>query len=192
MSQCALYQTSEAHMNDQLLHPAPNVSDFALRDPARLAVLRRTELLDSLAEEEFDRLVRLAARVLRVPVALVSLVDSNRQFFKSCVGLGEPWASQRETPLSHSFCQHAVISREPLIIDDAREHPLVQDNLAIRDLNVIAYAGIPLITRDGAALGSFCAIDNVPRVWSSDEIAIVKDLAAAVMTEIELRLAIRA
>ena len=136
-----------------------------------------------------ERLFR--ARVLRVPVALVSLVDSNRQFFKSCVGLGEPWASERETPLSHSFCQHAVISREPLIIEDAREHPLVRDNLAIPDLHVIAYAGIPLITRDGAALGSFCAIDTVPRIWSADEIAILKDLAAAVMTEIELRLAMR-
>jgi PAS domain S-box-containing protein len=176
-------------MNDQLFLPAADINTTALHDPARLQALRRTKLLDSIAEEEFDRLVRLAVRVLRVPVALVSLVDSERQFFKSCLGLGEPWASQRETPLSHSFCQHAVISREPLIIEDSRKHPLVHDNLAIPDLNVIAYAGIPLITRDGAALGSFCAIDTVPRAWSDDEIAILKDLAAAVMTEIELRLA---
>ena len=179
-------------MDDQTLLAGANPNDAALRDPARLAALSRTELLDSIAEEAFDRQVRLAVRMLRVPVALVSLVDSNRQFFKSCIGLGEPWASRRETPLSHSFCQHAVISREPLIIEDAREHPLVRDNLAIPDLNVIAYAGIPLITHDGAALGSFCAIDNVPRAWSDDEIAILKDLAAAVVTEIELRLAMRA
>jgi PAS domain S-box-containing protein len=165
----------------------PSDRDTLVRDPARLASLRRLALLDTPAEYAFDRLTRLASRILQAPVSLVSLVDADRQFFKSCVGLPEPWASQRETPLSHSFCRHTVDSSEPLIVADAREHPAVHDNPAIGDLGIVAYAGIPLITSDGYALGSFCVIDHVPRVWTDEEVAILQELAAAVMTEIELR-----
>ncbi len=153
----------------------------------RLATLRKVNLLDTPDEIAFDRLTRLVAKLLRAPVALVSLVDENRQYFKSIVGLPEPWASDRETPLSHSFCQHVVNDASPLIITDARLHPLVHENLAIRDLNVIAYAGFPLKMANGAVLGSFCAIDTEPRVWSADEIEILQELALAVSTEIELR-----
>jgi PAS domain S-box-containing protein len=156
-------------------------------DEGRLDALRRLELLDSSAEPAFDRLTRLAARILKAPVTLISFVDDRRQLFKGAFGLSGPWATLRETPLSHSFCQYVVASGTPLIIDDARTHPLVRNNLAIRDLNAIAYAGIPLITHEGYTLGSFCAIDSTPRVWTDDEVAILSDLAAAVMTEIELR-----
>ena len=159
--------------------------------PARLAALQRTALLDSPAEEAFDRLTRLAARVLRVPVALVVLVDADRQFFKSQVGLPEPWASRRETPLSHSFCRHQVDSGDILVIDDARRHPLVRDNLAIRDLGAVAYAGVPLVTSDGQPLGSFCVIDHRPRHWTAEEVAILEELTASAVTEIELQGALR-
>ncbi len=159
----------------------------AVHDAARLAALHRLHLLDSPAEAAFDRLTRLAARLIHAPVALVCLVEDDRQFFKSCVGVAEPWASQRETPLSHSFCQHIVASREPLIVADARAHPLLHDNPAISELDVIAYAGIPLLTSDGHVLGSFCVIDSQPREWTADEFATLGDLAASVMTEIELR-----
>src|SRR4051794_10178724 len=162
-----------------------------LGDPVRMAALRATALLDSEPEEAFDRLTRVATRALGVPVALVTLVDEDRQFFKSCIGLPEPWMSRRGTPLSHSFCQHAVASAEPLTIEDAREHPLVRDNLAIRDLKVIAYAGFPLKTSDGAVLGTFCAIDSKPRKWTEDDVAFVKEMAAMAMTEIELRTTVR-
>ena len=90
-------------------------------------------LLDTPAEEPYDRLVRLAAKLLQAPVALVSLVDENRQFF-NCFGLPEPWSSTRKTPLSHSFRQHALEANKPLVIEDAHAHPLVRDNAAIRDL----------------------------------------------------------
>jgi signal transduction histidine kinase len=93
--------------------------------------------------------------------------------------------------LSHSFCQHAVASAEPLVIEDAREHPLVRDNLAIRDLDVIAYAGFPLTTSDGAVLGTFCAIDSRPRTWSDADMAFVREMAASAITEIELRTTVR-
>jgi GAF domain len=159
----------------------------ALGDPGRLAALHDAELIDTPPEESFDRLARLAARVVNAPVALVSGVDRDRQFFKSCLGLPEPWASRRETPLSHSFCQHVVAAREPVIISDAREDERLLDNLAIRDLGVIAYLGVPLITREGHAVGTLCVIDHQPRIWTPDEISLVKDVASAVVTEITVR-----
>ena len=158
----------------------------AVRDAHRVRALRATGLLDSPVEEAFDRLARIAAEALNAPVALVSLVDEDRQFFKSCIGLPEPWAEKRETPLSYSFCQHTLVKGEPLVIDDAREHPVLKDNLAIGDLDVIAYAGIPLIDRDGYVLGTLCAIDDKPRHWTASQVELLKDLAASVTREIEL------
>jgi GAF domain-containing protein len=161
----------------------------AVRAPARLAELHRIGLLDTPATGAYDRLTRLAAKLLNTPVALVSLVDEDRQFFKSCVGLDERWSSDRQTPLSHSFCQHALESHEPLVIEDARVHPLVRDNPAIRDLGVVAYAGVPLVTASGHALGTLCVIDHKPRAWTRDQIDTLRDIAASVMTEVELHVA---
>jgi PAS domain S-box-containing protein len=147
--------------------------------------------MDSAMEEGFDRLTRLTARLLGVPVALVSLVDDKRQFFKSALGLGEPWASLRETPLSHSFCRIVVDTNKPLVVTDAHTDVRVQDNLAISELGVISYAGFPLITVDGYTLGSFCAIDVVPREWSEEDLQILRDLTEAAATEIQLRTTMR-
>ncbi|HYH90232.1 MAG TPA: GAF domain-containing protein [Solirubrobacteraceae bacterium] len=158
----------------------------AVRDPERLEALRATGLLDSAPDPGFDRHVRLAAEVLNAPVALVSLVDEKRQFFKSCLGVAEPWASDREAPLSHSFCQHAVAQREPLVVDDAREHPVLRDNPAIVDMGAVAYAGVPLVDAAGHALGTLCVIDSRPRQWSSHQVALLADLAASVVSEIAL------
>src|SRR6266508_3541157 len=101
---------------------ADTVAD-PLSDPHRLRALEATALLDSPAENAFDRLTALASRVLDVPVALVSLVTPDRQFFKSQRGLPSPYAERRETPLSHSFCQHVVREAAALVVDDAREDP---------------------------------------------------------------------
>ncbi|MDF1501355.1 GAF domain-containing sensor histidine kinase [Roseisolibacter sp. H3M3-2] len=168
---------------------APRVT--LLEDPARLDALRRTALLDSPAEEAFDRFTRLAARLLRAPVALVSLVDADRQFFKSQVGLPDPVAESRETPLSHSFCRHAVERGAPLVVADAHAHPLVRDNGAVTDLGIVSYLGIPLATSDGVVLGTICVLDHTPRSWAPEELQTLGDLAAAVATEIELRAALR-
>ena len=164
----------------------------AIRSPARLEALRRAEVLDTPPEEAFDRLTRLAAKALHVPVSLVSLVDADRQFFKSCAGvLPEPWRSARQTPLSHSFCQHAVASARPFVVIDAREHPLVRDNGAVAELGVIAYAGVPLVLADGQAVGSFCVIDGSPRQWTDEDLDILRTLAAAAVGELELRRLLR-
>jgi diguanylate cyclase (GGDEF)-like protein len=126
--------------------------------------------------------------VLRVPTALVTLVDERRQFFKSATGLREPWASARETPYSHSFCKHTVAAAGRLVIEDARTHPLVKDNRAIEELGVVAYAGVPLTLPGGETLGVLCAIDDQPRAWSDADLDILADLAESVVAEIRLRL----
>ncbi len=137
------------------------------------------------SDPAFERFARLVRRQLGVPVALVTLVSAEEQVFPGAVGLPEPWQTRRRTPLTHSFCQHVVRSAEPLLISDAREHPLVADNLAIPDLQVVAYAGIPLIDRGGQALGSLCVIDSRPRRPTDEQVELVTDLAAAVAHGIE-------
>jgi GAF domain-containing protein len=178
-------RTDLASVASDALRPADDPLIKALSDPGRLAALAKTGLLDTPTDDRFDSLTRVAARVLGAPVALVSLVDKDRQFFKSCIGLPEPWASKRGSPLSHSFCQHAVAARQPLIVDDARDHPVLRDNLAIGDMNVIAYAGIPLITSAGEALGTLCVIDDKPRRWTTEETSLLAEIAEAVVAQIE-------
>jgi formate hydrogenlyase transcriptional activator len=130
-------------------------------------------------------LTRAATTVLRVPVALVSLVDCDRHFFKSQCGLDEPLASLRQNSLEHSFCKHAVGSREALVVADARGDPLLGPSSDAT--GVIAYAGIPLITSEGHALGTFCVVDQQPHEWTEEEIGILRVLASSAMSEIELR-----
>jgi diguanylate cyclase (GGDEF)-like protein len=156
-------------------------------DPARLAALAESGLLDSPSDAGFDRFTRLVAEVLHVPVALFTIVTPERQVLKSTVGVGE----LRETPLSHSFCRHVVDTGAPLEVVDARSHPRVHDNPAIQDFGIIAYLGMPLVTRDGIRLGALCAIDHSPREWSGRDHGVLEDLAAAMIAEIELRRANR-
>jgi formate hydrogenlyase transcriptional activator len=162
-----------------------------IENEARLEALRRTSLLDSPPEEAFDRLTRLATAVLHVPVALVSLVDSDRHFFKSQCGLSEPLATLRQTPLTHSFCKHVVGSREPLLVADARRDPLFAQSAAGSEVSVIAYAGVPLITSEGYVLGTFCIVDERPHDWTEEEIGILRVLATSAMSEIELGRVVR-
>jgi serine phosphatase RsbU (regulator of sigma subunit) len=126
-------------------------------------------------------------RQLDVPTALVSLVGPEEQLFPGALGLPEPWQSSRRTPLTHSFCRHVVASARPLVVEDARRHPLVRDNRAVVDLQVVAYAGMPLVDADGQVIGSLCAIDSRPRRWTDDDLAVLVDLAAACSSELQLR-----
>ncbi|HUQ15774.1 MAG TPA: PAS domain S-box protein [Gemmatimonadales bacterium] len=154
----------------------------------RLAAVTRTTLLDTPPEEAFDRLTRMAARLLGAPVSLITLVTEDRQFFKSATGLAEPWASRRGSPLSHSFCRHVAVSGLPLVVEDTRRHPLLRSNPAVRELGWIAYAGVPLATHQGHVLGAFSVVDGMPRLWSDRDVALLQDLAACAASEIELRI----
>ncbi len=157
-------------------------------DPRRLAALAETGLLDGTPEAAFDRVTRLVAEVLHVPVALFTLVTEDHQVFKSSVGVGDV----RSTPLSHSFCKHVVESGAPLEVVDARVHEKVRDNPAIEAFGIVSYLGIPLTTSDGERLGALCAIDHEPRQWTGRDQGVLEDLAGTAMAEVELRRANRA
>jgi GAF domain-containing protein len=160
----------------------------ALVDPERLQALTRTGLTAA-ADPEMDAVAQRVQRWLGVPVALVSLVEADRQVFPGSVGLAEPWAAARCTPLSHSFCQHVVTSAASLVIADARQEALTADNPAIAELGVVAYAGMPLTDQAGHVLGSLCAIDTEPRQWRADELEVLRDLAWGCSVQLRLRLA---
>lgn len=162
----------------------PTGSADILRDPRRLAALKETGLLDSAPEEAFDRITRLVAHLLGTPVSLVSLVDADRQFFKSAHGLP---ADMRETPLSHSFCQHVVIAGAPLVVNEATQHQAVRNNPAVREFGIIAYLGVPIRSADGHVLGSLCAVDLKPRQWTKAELRALEDIAEILKSEIDLR-----
>ena len=149
---------------------------------ARVQALQRTGLLDAAPPAPaFDTLTRLVSAALGVPVSLVSVVDADRQVFVSQVGLD---GDLRETPLTHSFCRHVADHRRPLVVDDARESPLVADNGAVADLDVVAYLGVPVAAPDGHVIGALCAIDHRPHAWTADELRLLSSVAEAVTAEV--------
>jgi GAF domain-containing protein len=189
----ALWSDLERRAQAEGMSVADFVRDAAARrladpvaEPERIRAVEASGLLRGRSDPAFDRLTRLATRLLGAPIALVSLVGADRQHFASCTGLGEPWASEG-TPLSDSFCRHAVAAREPVVVDDAREDPVLRESVLVREGGVVAYAGIPLIDAGGQALGTLCVFDTRPRAWTADEIRTLADLARSVLTEIELR-----
>ena len=161
-----------------------------MADPGRLAAVRATGLLDTAAEEAFDRLTRLAVRLIGVPAAFVSLVDADRDFYKSACGFGESLASARELT-GPTFCHYTVQRTTPLVIPDTQADPAYRDVLTVRTLGVAAYVGIPLVA-GGHAVGAFCAIDTRPRAWTPDEVEVLTELAASAQRELDLRAAVAA
>ena len=161
--------------------------DEQLQDAARLRSLARSGL-GAHADPKMQAVTERVHRWLGVPIALVSLVESDRQVFPGMTGLPEPWATSRSAPLGHSYCRHVVIATEPLIVSDAREHPLLKDSPAVDELGAVAYAGMPLTDEAGNVLGSLCAIDVVPRQWTAAQLDLLRGLADACSTELRLRL----
>ena len=156
------------------------------------SVLTTLRLVDAPMEEAFDKFTRLVTRFVKVPVALVSFVeeDKDRQYFKSQIGLTGKWARSRQTPLSHSFCQYVKRDNRPLIIENAPMDARVCTNLAIPDLGVSAYLGVPIHSPDGKALGALCAIDVQVRTWQTSDVDGMVDLASCVSDQIALRAAL--
>ena len=149
------------------------IPDTPQDEEARLKTLRSLNVLDTPSEERFDRLTRLAKRMFDVPIALVSLVDENRQWFKSCIGL-----NVSETPRDISFCGHAILGNEIFIIPDATEDERFSDNpLVLNEPYIRFYAGCPLRYLDGSMLGTLCIIDTQPRVLNREDLDALKDLA---------------
>ena len=162
-----------------------------LDDPARLAALERLDVLLKKPGAGFDRYTQEAARMLETPVSFVSLVDSEQQTFLARAASEEPFTTLPGTPLSHSFCKHTIEKNAPLVISDARVDPLVKENPAVEEFNVIAYAGAPIVTRSDLPLGTLCVMDHRPRQWTPEQVELLADLAAAVGHEIEMRAEMR-
>jgi diguanylate cyclase (GGDEF)-like protein/PAS domain S-box-containing protein len=149
----------------------------------RQELLRSLNLLDTEEEEVFDRVTRLVSRLLKVPIALFSLVDENRQWFKSHVGM-----DARETPREYAFCAHALLQDQPLVVADAASDPRFADNpFVLGNPNIRFYAGVPIRTSGGLAIGTLCALDEQVRVLTADELCILIDLADIVQKEVQHR-----
>lgn len=153
-----------------------------LNEAERLSVLEALSVLDTLPEERFDRITRIAQRVMRTQIALVSLVDGDRQWFKSRQGL-----EATETPRDISFCGHTILGRDVFVVEDASEDPRFADNpLVTAEPNIRFYAGCPLTMRNGFNVGTLCVIDDQPNMLTADDAQLLKDLGALVVRELEL------
>jgi len=154
--------------------------DFPDDEEQRLATLQSLNILDTAAEERFDRLTRMARRLFGVPIALVSLVDKDRQWFKSSMGL-----EARETPRDISFCGHTILDDASLVVPDTNNDTRFADNpLVTEDPSIRFYAGSPLAAPNGSRLGTLCIIDRKPRNLDDEDIEALEDLAAMAEAEI--------
>ncbi len=163
--------------------------DAVLEDPARLAALRAMCVDGVPSGPVFDRMTRLAARLLNAPVALGTIVDFDRQILASAFDPDDRYVAGNEAGIEYSFCQYAVATASAFTVDDTRKMPLVAGSPAVSENGVLSYAGIPLMV-GGHALGALCVLDYVPREWTEEQIEVLTDLAAGAATELELRSAL--
>ena len=152
---------------------------------ARLQELKRLLILDTAEEQAYDDITRMASAMCGTPIAMISLVDETRQWFKSRVGL-----QARETPREMAFCAHAIGADTPLVVEDATQDPrFVANPLVTGDPNIRFYAGAPLITSNGERLGTLCVIDTTPRQLSAEQLAQLQFMARQVIGMLEQRVA---
>jgi DNA-binding response OmpR family regulator len=147
----------------------------------RLATLHSLNILDTPHEERFDRITRLAAKAFNVPVAMISLIDRERQWIKSSAGI-----DVQETPRDVAFCSHVVADRKPLLVQDASHDPRFAENPVVADgPKVRFYAGYPLFMDDGSCVGTLCLIDNKPRDLDDKSLSLLGDMAQMAKKELQ-------
>jgi len=159
--------------------------DIPVNEAERLSELKEYSLLDTLPEEDYEIITRLASQICDTPIALITLLDKDRQWFKSSQGLGEV----TETPRDYSFCAHAINNpQEIMVVPDSRKDDRFFDNPFVTNPpSVIFYAGVPLVTSNGNALGTLCVIDHEPKVLTNEQLTALKALSNSVIRFFELR-----
>jgi GAF domain-containing protein len=163
----------------------PKVLEVVQR-PSRLRALATVQANAESAADALDRITRIACRALEVPVAIVNLIGAEGQTFLGCGSLPEPWKSMKEMPLDAGWCPFALDVDRAYAFADARTEPGIADNPAARSIGVVAYAGVPLRTAGGEPVGTLCALDYEPHEWTEDELALMTDLAASAVAELQL------
>lgn len=152
-------------------------------DAARVATLQKYDILDTEPEKAFDDLALLASYVCKTPIALISLVDEDRQWFKSKIGV-----NVSETPRDIAFCSVAIQQPDVMVVPDTLLDERFRNNpLVVSDPRIRFYAGAPLITEEGYALGTLCVVDRTPREFTSDQIEALKALSRLVLAQLEFR-----
>ncbi|RYG86729.1 GAF domain-containing protein, partial [bacterium] len=164
------------------------VVPMPINERERVEALHRFEILDSSAEERFDELARLAALICNAPIAVISFLDRHRQWFKARVGI-----ESRGTPREHAFCSYTILNPgEVMQVPDARLDPRFAANpMVSTEAGIRFYAGAPLLSSDGEAIGTLCVVDKEPRELRPDQLQALRSLAAQVVAQLELRLALR-
>lgn len=162
----------------------------AITSAARLRQVARSGLLDTEREEAFDRFARLAAMMLGEVTAFVTVVDERRSFWKACVTASGGTLEDRQNTVERSFCRYVIGTDRPLIVSDARVHPVTRDNPSVESMGVIAWAGYPVRTPDGQVLGTFYVVGDRPRDWSATDLQVLETLAHAIAGEVALRMAV--
>ncbi len=161
----------------------------AVLDPARLAAVHETGLLDTAPDPALDALAQLAARLLGAPLGFVTLVDDSRSFWKACIGIAPD--APRQNTVSESFCQYVLAGEAPLLVEDAVTDPRTRNNPSVVTMGLRAWAGVPVRGPSGQVLGSFCVVDTVARTWEPQHLEVLEVLAGAASAQIALGMAVR-
>lgn len=158
----------------------------AIAHRRRLQAVRLSNMLDSPNDERFDRLTRIAAKLIGVPATVISIIAEKYDFYKSISWLGDSPETSRRVE-GRTFCHYGLLMAGPLVLNDIHDHPELKHTPIIDELGVRAYLGVPLITEDGEHIGSFCAVALVPRVWTERDIDTLTEFAYSTLREIKLQ-----